>query len=598
MGLEIREKKYKFCKWILVVALSIMTIRLWHLQIIKGEEMRKLSEQNRIRIQKLYAPRGTIYDKKGRILAETRPSFNLYIVPEDIKDFNQTVDGIARLLNIEREEIVEKLSFSKELPPSFPVKIKSDLTIDEVAKVEAQRVYLPGVLVQVEPKRYYPHGEIFSHLIGYVSEISNEELKMHKGYSPGDYIGKYGLEKFYEDYLRGRDGERRVEVDAMGREIRVLETKEPIPGNNLYLNVDLDVQMAIYKVLEKKSGGAVVLDTTSGGVIALVSRPGFDPNRLVSGVKKEEWVKLVSDRNHPLQNRVIQGRYPPGSTFKLLVAIAALEDGTIDEKTSFLCRGGLFFGNRLFRCWKEKGHGNVSVHKGIVESCDVFFYNVGLKIGVDRIHEMAKILGVMEMSGVDLPGEKKGFVPCSEWKIKTQGQKWYEGETLSVSIGQGAVWLTPMGMATLASLIANEGILYKPQIVNRIVSPEGNVIKTFKPEIRKEVHISSKTIEIIKKAMWGVVNEPTGTAFGSRTSIAEMSGKTGTAQTASSQKASRGDHAWFVAFAPFSNPEIAISVIVEYGGHGAQAAAPVAKIITEEYFKESKPLKEARVLVR
>jgi penicillin-binding protein 2 len=592
------EEKYRYFKRLLIFFLAVMVIRLWHLQVIRGDELRRLSEQNRIRIQKVYAPRGMIFDKKGRILADTRPSFNLYIIREDMRDFDETVDGLAKILNIEREEIVEKLSLSRDMPPSFPVKIKSDLTMDEVAKVEAHKVYVPGVVIQVEPKRYYPYGETFAHMIGYVSEISSEELKTHKGYSPGDYIGKYGLERIYEDYLRGKDGERRVEVDATGREIRVLEVNEPVPGNNLYLNVDLDVQLAIDKVLEKRRGGAVVLDVKGGGVIALVSRPGFDPNRLVSGIKKEEWAQLMTDKNYPLQNRVIQGRYPPASTFKLAVALGALEFGVIDEKTSFFCSGGLYFGNRFFRCWRERGHGVVSIHKGIVESCDVFFYNVGLKLGIDRIHEIAQTLGLTDLTGIDLPNEKRGFVPSSEWKLRTFGQKWYEGETISVSIGQGAVWLTPIGMASLASIIANEGIMYKPQLVNRIVSPDGKLIKTFVPEVKRKVNISKRSFEILKKAMWGVVNEPNGTAFASKTQIAEMCGKTGTAQTTSSSKGSKGDHAWFVAFAPFSDPKIAMSVIVEYGGHGATSAAPIAKIITEEYFKDLKSVKEARAFDR
>ncbi|MCS7281439.1 MAG: penicillin-binding protein 2 [Desulfobacterota bacterium] len=593
MGVD-KEKRYKWAKIILVSVFIVLVVRLWYLQIIKGEEMRKLSEQNRIRIQKIYAPRGVIYDRKGRILADTRPSFNVYIIPEDIRDFNQTVDGLAKILNIDREEIVGKLRSAKDMPPSFPVKIKSDLTTDEVARVEAHKIYMPGVTIYVEPRRYYPYGELFAHLIGYVSEISKDELKAYKDYSPGDYIGKYGLEKMYEQYLRGKDGERRIEVDAMGREIRVLETVEPTPGNNLYLNVDLDIQMAIDRILGTRSGGAVVLDVKTGGVIALVSKPAFDPNLIVSGIPGQEWTRLSLDKKHPLQNRVIQGRYPPGSTFKLLVALAGLEEGLINERTSFLCKGGILFGNRFFRCWKEKGHGVVSLHRAIVESCDVFFYNLGLKLGVDNIHRMSEIFGLTDIQGIDLPGEKKGFVPSTEWKYRTFKEKWYEGETLSVSIGQGAVWLTPLGLATLTAIIANNGVLYKPQIVSKIVSPDGKILKLFKPEERRKVKINPENLTLVKKAMWGVVNEPGGTAFASRTNVCDMSGKTGTAQTASSPRASKGDHAWFVAFAPYLDPQVAISVIVEYGGHGATSAAPIAKIILEEYFKEREKIREAR----
>jgi len=564
---------------------------------MRGSEMRTLSEQNRIRVKKIVAPRGVIYDRNGKILAETRPSFNIYIIPEDIKDFNQTVDGLAQLMNMERDEIIEKLKAASNMPPSFPVKIKSDVTMDDVAKVEAHRVYLPGVQIQIEPKRYYNYGKTFAHLIGYVSEISDEELKKkeYKNYFPGDFIGRYGLERSYESYLRGIDGEKRVEVDAMGREIRTLDVKEPIPGNNLYLNVDLEVQEVIDKALENKRGGSVVIDTKTGGVIALVSRPAFDPNKFTSGITKEEWQKIALDTRHPLQNRVIQGRYPPGSTFKILLALKGLEEGLINEKTSFLCRGGMPYGGRVFKCWKKGGHGAVSIHRAIVESCDVFFYNLGLKLGVDKIHEMADIIGLGRKTGIDLPGEKDGLVPSTQWKQRVYKTPWYEGETLSVAIGQGAVWLTPIQLVQLASIVANDGVNYKPKIVKKIVSPEGKTIKTFEPELNANLKFKKDTLRIVKDSMKGVVNEGSGTAYSSRIQHVSMSGKTGTAQSVGERGKNLGDHAWFIAFAPSEDPSIAISVLVEYGGHGSSAAAPVAKVVTETMFKEKKEIKEAKL---
>jgi len=564
---------------------------------MRGSEMRTFSEQNRIRVKKIVAPRGVIYDRNGKILAETRPSFNIYIIPEDIKDFNQTVDGLAQLMNMERDEIIEKLKAASNMPPSFPVKIKSDVTMDDVAKVEAHRVYLPGVQIQIEPKRYYNYGKTFAHLIGYVSEISDEELKKkeYKNYFPGDFIGRYGLERSYESYLRGIDGEKRVEVDAIGREIRTLDVKEPIPGNNLYLNVDLEVQEVIDKALENKRGGSVVIDTKTGGVIALVSRPAFDPNKFTSGITKEEWQKIALDTRHPLQNRVIQGRYPPGSTFKILLALKGLEEGLINEKTSFLCRGGMPYGGRVFKCWKKGGHGVVSIHRAIVESCDVFFYNLGLKLGVDKIHEMADIIGLGRKTGIDLPGEKDGLVPSTQWKQRVYKTPWYEGETLSVAIGQGAVWLTPIQLVQLASIVANDGVNYKPKIVKKIVSPEGKTIKTFEPELNANLKFKKDTLRIVKDSMKGVVNEGSGTAYSSRIQHVSMSGKTGTAQSVGERGKNLGDHAWFIAFAPSEDPSIAISVLVEYGGHGSSAAAPVAKVVTETMFKEKKEIKEAKL---
>jgi len=596
-GNTIIDSKYVWAKRVLIFFIIVLLIRLWDLQIMRGSEMRMLSEQNRIRVKKVVAPRGVIYDRNGKVLAETRPSFNIYIIPEDIKDFNQTVDGLANLIKMERDEIIERLKAASNMPPSFPVKIKSDVTMDDVAKVEVHRVYLPGVQIQIEPKRYYNYGETFAHLIGYVSEISEEELKKKefKHYSPGDFIGRYGLERAYESYLKGIDGEKRVEVDAMGREIRTLDVKEPIPGHSLYLNVDLETQQVIDRALENKRGGCIAVETKTGGVIALVSRPAFDPNKFASGISKEDWQKIALDKRHPLQNRVTQGRYPPGSTFKIAVALKALEAGLINERTTFLCRGGMPYGGRVFKCWKKGGHGAVDIHRAIVESCDVFFYNLGLKLGVDRIHEMADIIGLGRKTGIDLPNEKDGLVPSTEWKQRVYKTPWYEGETISVAIGQGAVWLTPVQLVQLACFVANEGINYRPQIVKKIVSPEGKIVKTFEPEINANVKLKKDTIRIVKDGMKGVVNEGSGTAYGSRIQHVSMSGKTGTAQSVGEKGKNLGDHAWFIAYAPSENPSVAISALVEYGGHGSSAAAPVAKAAIETMFKEKKEIKEARL---
>ena len=589
--------KYKWCTLVLVLTMTVLLIRLWDLQIMRGTEMRKLSEQNRIRVKKIVAPRGIMYDRMGKVLADTRPSFNIYLTPEDIKDFSQTVDGLARLIDCDREDIIEKMKAMSGMPPSFPIKIKSDIPMDEVAKVEANRVYIPGISIQIEPKRNYPYAASFAHVIGYVSEVSDDELKdkkKYKDYSPGDYIGKYGLERAYEKDLRGIDGEKRVEVDAMGREIRTLDVIEPIPGNSLHLNMDLDLQLTADKALETRKGAAVAINPKTGGVLVLASRPGFDPNLFASGIKKKDWQTIALDKAHPLQNRAIQGGYPPGSTFKILLALKALDLGIINEHTSFHCSGGFPYGNRVFKCWKKGGHGTVSVHRAIVESCDVFFYNVGLKLGVDRIHEIGDILGMGRLTGIDLPAEQKGLIPSTEWKRRRYNQPWYEGETVSVAIGQGAVWLTPIHLAMLSSFVANDGKNFKPQIVNRIVSPEGKVIKTFEPVVNSELKLKPGVLKLVKDGMRGVVNEPGGTAGASKVQNVLMSGKTGTAQ-AGSQSVGLADHAWFIAYAPSEDASIAMSILVEHGLHGSSAAAPIAKSLTETLFKAKPDIKEAKV---
>ena len=594
----VNDSKYRWCKRIILLMLIVLCMRLFDLQILKGDEMKKLSEQNRVRVKKILAPRGMVYDRKGVVVADTRPSFNLYLIREDIRDFNQTVDGLAKLLNLDREDIIARLKEARDYPSSFPVKIESDLNKDQVAKVEANKFYLPGVIIQIEPKRNYPYGIMLAHVLGYVSEISSEELKAkeNKQYTPGDYIGKFGLEKAYEQYLRGIDGEQRVEVDATGREVRVLDTVEPIAGNSLHLNIDMNLQMAVEKAFEGKKGGCIVTDPRNGGVLVLLSRPAFDPNQLSSGATKDYWAKVATDKTHPLQNRVTQGRFPPGSTFKPVLALKGLEKGIINENSSFSCRGGFFYGNRVFKCWRKEGHGSVAVHRGIVESCDVFFYNLGLKLGVDNIHEMAETIGLTKVTGIDLPGEKAGVVPSTAWKQKTYGEKWYEGETVSVSIGQGAVWLTPMQLQQLSSFIANEGVTFKPQIVNKIVSPQGKVLKVFEPAMLTNAKVNKQAMAVVKDGMKGVVNEPRGTAYASRLANVSISGKTGTAQSAS-LGSGKGDHAWFVAFAPSDAPVLSMAILIEFGGHGASMSAPIAKIVTESYFKEQKEIKSAQLNV-
>ena len=590
-----RDKKYKWCERILALTMIILFMRLFDLQILKGDEMRRLSEQNRVRVKKILAPRGTIFDRTGKILADTRPSYNLYLIPEDIKDFNQTVDGCVNLLTLDRDEIIEKLKDARDFPPSFPVKVLSDMSMDQVAKVEASKFYLPGVMIQIEPKRNYTYGPMFAHVLGYVSEVSPDELKAedYKKYAIGDTIGKFGLERKYEKYLRGVDGEKRVEVDASGKEIRTLDTKEPVSGNSIYLNVDLNIQATIDKALEGKKGGAIVSDPRTGGVLALVSHPAFDPNQLTSG-SRGYWKTILSDQSNPLNNRVIQGRFPPGSTFKPLVALAALEKGVINETTSFNCGGHFTFAGHVFKCWQKKGHGSVAIHKGIVASCDVFFYNTGLRTGVDTIHEMAEKIGITKPSGIDLPGENVGLVPSTEWKRKKKGEKWYEGETVSVAIGQGAVWLTPIELLQLTSFMGNEGVTFKPRLVNRIVSPEGKVITVFEPEMSANVKLDKQHITLVKEGMKGVVNEQGGTAYSNaRLQNVSMSGKTGSAQSGTGG----ADHAWFIAFAPSDAPSVAMSILVEHGMHGASAAAPIAKAVAETMFKQQQDIKSAALNV-
>jgi penicillin-binding protein 2 len=423
----------------------------------------------------------------------------------------------------------------------------------------------------------------------------------------GSLIGKYGIEYRWENNLRGADGGRQVEVDALGREIRTLGIVEPFPGNNLYLTIDLDLQKAAEEAYQDKNGALIAMDPKTGRILAMVSKPSFEPDIFAGNILPEEWKSLVENPFHPLQNKGIQGQYPAGSVFKIITAIAGLESGMITPSTTFTCTGAFSYGNRDFRCWKEGGHGTISLHRAIVESCDIYFYQVGLKVGVDLIAHYANEFGLGKVTGISLPHEKPGIVPSSFWKKQRFGVPWYSGETLSFSVGQGYLNVTPLQQLMLISGVANGGKLYLPQVVEKVEDIYGNKLKEYPPVILGKANVSEKTLQIVREALRGAVNDPHGTGWTCALKDIQVAGKTGTAQVVripvNFKKGDMNrmplkfrDHAWFVAYAPFEDPQIAIAVIVEHGGFGASAAAPIAKKVIEKYFNlaPSPPLDRAR----
>jgi penicillin-binding protein 2 len=472
-----------------------------------------------------------------------------------------------------------------------------------VVAVEARQLHLPGVNLRVRPRRSYPQNGTAAHLLGYVGEINRQQLKTlnAKGYAMGDEIGQFGLERRWEEYLRGRSGGQQVEVDALGRRVRVLHEVEDVPGHSVILTLDRDLQETAAAALQDKQGTIVVLDVNSGAVLAMASTPAFDPNVFARGIAAEEWRALVADRKHPLNNKAIHGQYPPGSTFKIVVSIAALEEGLVNPESGIFDPGFLTVGNRRFRDWKEHGHGWVDLHKGLVESCDVYFYQLGQRVGVDRIAQYSRLLGLGQKTGVALDDEKSGLVPDSEWKRKRFGQPWYPGETPSLAIGQGYLNVTPLQMANMMAVLANGGTLYRPWFVRRVESLDGRIIQQYEPEKVRSVPLKQETLARVRNALRDVVSGESGTGGRARTPLAQIAGKTGTAQVVEFKGQviksehlayfSR-DHAWFVAFAPFEKPEIAIAVLVEHGGHGGSAAAPLAKQVVEKYMA----LKEEQVV--
>jgi len=462
--------------------------------------------------------------------------------------------------------------------------------------LESNRIYLPGLLVDVRPRRFYPYGELAAHLIGYLGEIDEDELRQAKDYRLGSFVGKYGVEYKWESDLKGRDGGQQIEVDAFGREIKPMGKVEPIPGNNLILTIDLDLQMIAEEAFRDKNGALIAIDPKSGRILAMVSKPSFDPSIFARKITQEEWRDLMENPHRPLQNKGIQGQYPPGSVFKIITAIAGLETGTITPQTQLVCTGSYHYGNRNFRCWKDGGHGTLNLHRAIVESCDVFFYQVGLKVGVDNISRYASEFGLGKKTGISLPHEKSGTLPSSSWKRKYLGASWYSGETLSLAVGQGYLNVTPLQLALLISTIANGGKLYLPQIVERVENISGETLKEYPPVELGRVNVSERTLRIIQEALLGAVNEPQGTGWGCALKEIKVAGKTGTAQVVRMpENFKKGDmnrmplrfrdHAWFVAYAPWEDPKIAISVLVEHGGFGAAAAVPIAKKVIEGYFK-------------
>ena len=605
------RKRFKIVFAVVAIMLFLLILRMWHLQVIRGDELRQRSENNSVRLRKIKPLRGLILDTNGQVLVDNQPSFDIIFVSNRTKNINEVVSRLKDLLG-DRD-----IELSTDIPPSFekkkwfpPVKLKKNVSMETLAIVETRAPVLPGVTVEVVPIRKYLDGEMIAHIIGYTGEISPEELKKdtYGDVNIGDIVGKDGLEKYLDQYLKGKSGAQQVEVNVLGKEVKVIGKIEPVSGYNVILNIDSLLQKTAWDALKDKAGAVVVIDPRDGAVLALVSSPSFDPNLFNGGISSEDWENLSNDPSHPMGNRAISGQYPPGSTYKLIVAAAALEEGLITPDTAFTCNGSFDLGNRTYHCWQKHGHGRVNLHRAIVESCDVYFYNLGKLVGVDKIAEYARAFGLGQITGIDLPQEKSGLIPTKEWKLSRFKEAWQLGETISISIGQGFDLVTPLQLANAYAALANGGTLYRPRIIKRIETADGRIVKAFEPEQKTKIPLSQKNIEILQHALWGVVNENGGTGHALRRKEADVSGKTGTAQVVGLPKydgarsrrivsARLGDHALFVCFAPYKNPEIAIAVIAEHAGHGGSAAAPIARKIIDAYFerknsipKKSQPL--------
>lgn len=574
----------------LLLVVALLGLRLWHLQILEGPYYRDLSENNRTRQVLLEPARGLIYDRNGVLLANNVPSFSLYVTLEDVKDRDVLIQQLSELLDLDPALVTKKLATkgSKLLPR----KIKDRMSLRDATLVESRRLDMPGVMVQVESQRNYPGGLLASHLLGYVGEISADQLEKSEfaDLHQGSVVGQYGIEKSYDRHMRGMAGQKNVEVDALGHEKRAAVVAKPQAGNDLYLTIDVRLQKLAEDLLGEEHGAIVALDPTNGDVLAMASRPAFDPNVLSRELTPKQWVEIVQDEGRPLNNRASQGQYPPGSTFKIPMAVAALETQTMAPSSTVHCTGGYQFGKRLYRDWKAGGHGYVNLHEALVHSCDVYFYSVGQRLGIEAIAQYGKDFGLGQATGVELPSERSGIMPSPEWKQKAKREAWLPGETISAAIGQGFVTVTPLQMASVMATVANDGVNFRPRLVQAVMDRATGNLQEFPAVPRRKVHAKPETFRVIKSALADVVTK--GTATKAKSSIVTIGGKTGTAQVAALRTGPEEnipkkfrDHAWFVAFAPVESPKIAVVVLAEHMGHGGSAAAPLAKEVIEAYMK-------------
>jgi len=592
---ELFQVRLKRLTLAVILAFAALVLRLWFLQVVSGPEYRVKSENNRIQLHDIPPFRGMIFDRNGHLLVDNRPAFHLYVIPEDIQDREALLSRLKDLVGIDPEAAAAKLDREGRGRPFLPILIKRELSREELALVETHIFNLPGAMIQVKPQRHYIKDSLAAHLTGYLGEISEGQLASgrYPGRRPGDLVGKSGVELEWEKYLHGSRGGEQVEVDAAGRRLEVISRKPPTSGLNLALTIDMDLQALAEEQLKDICGAIVALNPRNGEVLAMASSPSFDPNDFIGGLDHASWDQLVSGGQHPLQNRVISGQYPPGSIFKIPMALAGLEEGLVDPEEEVFCGGSFKLGRRTYRCWKRYGHGYVDFHRALRESCDVYFYKLGLRLGIDRIAEYSRKMGLGLPSGIQLGNERAGLIPTREWKLRRWGVPWQAGETISASIGQSFVLVTPLQAAQMIAVIFNGGVLYQPKVVLRVGKGEENAYR-FEPTVKSRLGARPENLELIKNALVEVVNEPHGTGWRAKIKGCAVGGKTGTAQVVNleTEKASKEgdevplkfrDHAWFVSVASAEDPRIAVAVVAENSGHGGSAAAPIAGNLMRAY---------------
>ena len=585
------QARLAIASYIIVGMVGLLLLGFWKLQVVDSDKYGQMAERNRVRSIPIIAPRGRMLDRDGRVLVDNYPSFSILLLRDDPVLLEKNLSAVADGLGLSLSDLKDQLAGAQALPKFQPIVIKPEATNADVAFIESHRADIPLLeMLMVQRRRYLPNG-FMAHASGYVGEVSEQQIEASNGkFRPGDLAGKSGLERQYNDILTGTDGMRRMIVNSVGKEMKELghlPEQEPIPGKQIQLTIDYDLQQVAEQSLGQRPGAVVALDPRTGEVLAMVSRPTPDPNEFAVRIPAEEWKALNDDPLHPMLNRAIQAQLAPGSVFKIVTATAMLEEHVPEEGFTTFCPGyGTFFG-RQYHCWVyyqnkvAKSHGVIGLHEAILKSCDVFFYNVGMRLGIDRLSHYAIGFGLGKRTGIDLPAEEPGLIPTQEWVENTFHRKWYPGEVISVSTGQGAVTTTPVQLARLIGGIASGGVFMQPHMLKDA------------PSVRKDVfHVSDATVEKITDAMYGVINEPGGTGGHLKLAGVELSGKSGTAQVIGYDKMQLvrkgtqfADNAWFVGYAPRRNPEICVAVLVqESGQHGGEAAGPVVRDIVKAYY--------------
>lgn len=602
--------------FLIAIGFALIVLRLWHLQIHKGELLHQYSIDNRLRREIVRAPRGMVFSRDNQMLVHNIPRFDVSVTPQYLQNRDESLQALSEIINISVDDIENTLARHSNQASYRPVIVKRNLSLEEVARIETENSRMPGVSIDTFIAREYVDSEVGAHVLGYISEISSTQLPLLRkrdnfNYRRGDFIGQSGIEEEFDLFLRGEDGYQFVEVDALGRfkrHVRAedffsgIQNKPAKPGHNVRMTIDRDMQLTAYNRLieDERVGSAVAIEVHTGQVMVMVSNPSFNPTKFSRGITRDYWAEIQANPKNPMVDRSIQEHYAPGSTFKTFAAIAGLEEGIIDPEEEIFCAPTFRLGSRVYHDWKRSGHGNTDIIKSLRESVDVYYYKLATQLDIDVLAEYAKLFGFGSRSGIRLPREIPGLIPTRDWKRKRFGESWQLGETLSCIIGQSYVLTTPLQLAMAHAAIANRGTLYRPYLVKEIFDNSGNVVKKFSPQVLNEIELEDSTFDLIQQGLYEVVNERTGTAWWSRGRGIRMAGKTGTSQVRSMtntelftrcQEFPYKDrhHGLFVGYAPAYDPQVVVAVVIEHGCSGSGSAAPIARDILTTYMKKYQP---------